>query len=80
MFNAELFLAQTTGDDRPFFKRLVESQNFEMFITNRIAKYLEMKGEHGRIAMLAGTPVPPKGLKKRKSVDLGTSLHAVGSY
>jgi hypothetical protein len=79
VFNAELFLAQTSDNDRPFFKRLIESQNFEMFIENRIAAYLEMKGEHGGIAILIEPPPSPRGMRKTKSVDLGTNLQPVGS-
>ena len=43
VFNSELFLAQVEESKQPFFKVLVESQNFKNFIEDKITEFIEWK-------------------------------------
>lgn len=46
IFNTELFLASVQKQDRQYFRQLLESQTFQMFIENRIWDYLVLiKGQ-----------------------------------
>ena len=45
VFNSELFMAQVEESKRPFFKALIESQNFENFVEDKITEYVELKAK-----------------------------------
>lgn len=45
VFNQELFMAQVTPDDAPFYDLLMESLSFQEYIENRITQYMKMRGE-----------------------------------
>jgi hypothetical protein len=74
-FNAELFLAQLPEEDVPFFKALAETQNFELYMSDRIAEYLKLKGEEGEIGTVAASEAageaPRKRTKSLESMILG---------
>ena len=45
VFNQELFMAQVSPADAPFYDLLMESLSFQEYIENRITQYMKMRGE-----------------------------------
>jgi hypothetical protein len=66
VFNSELFLAQIAKPEFPFFKELVESQNFEQFIEGKICNYLAMK-DPGHAVPLTSVISPDTRNARRRS-------------
>jgi hypothetical protein len=70
VFNSELFLAQVSDDDRPFFAELLDSQTFEMYIETRISEFLAMKGLGGKIAGISSSgSLRGESRRRTRSID-----------
>lgn len=66
IFNAELFLASVKDDERPYFKLLMESQTFQMYIENRIWDFL---------ILINGQK---KSMNKHMTTDISMGMHSSG--
>jgi hypothetical protein len=79
-FNSDLFLAQRRPEDRQFYTQLLESQNFEMYIEDRIEEYLAANAVSGVVGSIRPPTSSPERWEMRtrtKSIDQ-TLLEAIG--
>jgi hypothetical protein len=68
-FNAELFIAQSNPDDRPFLREFLQSQNFEVYVENRISRFLAARGIHRTPPKISPAPSGrTKMVKRSKSL------------
>lgn len=71
IFNSELFFGRVGADDRVFFKSLMESQNFEMFVEKRIYEYVVMMEGVDRIPHMSAFANSSKPERpRRRSINV----------